>query len=411
MLEKKLSMHYNFPAFSLPPYPLGSIASAVKDLREKGEDIIDLSQINPNLGVPNIAVDKLVEACLRPSNHSYSSSQGISRLRQAASFWYKKRFSIEVCPEQEVVITLGSKEGISHLLLALVGAGDTILVPTPSYPILSAATVIAGAGFVGVPIDLEELANNNYILDKSSSFFENIEAIYKRTWPRPKVLLINFPHNPTSAIADYSFYERLVHLSKELNLLVINDFAYGDLVYGEQAVSLLSVPGAIDNCIECYSLSKGLGLAGWRIGFCVGNSTMVSALKKIKSYLDFGAFQALQVAVSKYILEHYEDAAVTIENSKSIYANRLMVLNQGLQNLGWNVSSIKSSVFVWAKMPENSKYSGSEQFAQVLLSEGRVAVCPGEGFDPTARRYVRFAAMSDEPRLRNAIQRIQNVSF
>lgn len=404
-----MSTHYNFPAFSLPPYPLGSIANAVKDLREKGEDIIDLSQINPSLGVPNIAVDKLVEACLRPNNHSYSSSQGISRLRQAASFWYQKRFGVEVCADNEVVITLGSKEGISHLLLALVGAGDTILVPTPSYPILSAATVIAGAGFVGVPLDLDQLSSNNYVLDQNSNFFENIEAIYKRTWPRPKVLLLNFPHNPTSAIASYGFYERLVTLSKKLNLLVINDFAYGDLVYDEQAVSILSIPGASENCIECYSLSKGLGLAGWRVGFCVGNTTMVSALKKIKSYLDFGAFQAIQVAVSRYILENYQDACATIEHNKSIYTNRLMVLNQGLANMGWEVSPVKSSVFVWAKMPKNSKYSGSEEFAQVLLSEGKVAVCPGEGFDPVARDYVRFAAMSDEPRLRDALERIQNV--
>lgn len=405
---KKLNA--SFPAFSLPPYPLGQIASAVKEARERGEDIIDLSQINPNLGIPNSAIDMLVEACLRQNNHSYSSSQGITRLRQAACFWYQKRFGVEVCPEQEVVITLGSKEGISHLLLALVGAGDTILVPTPSYPIHSAATVIAGAGFVGIPLDLEELALNNYKLNSESKFFDALEAIYQRTWPRPKVLLLNFPHNPTSTVVDESFFIRLIDIASRLNLYLINDFAYGDLVYQGKAVSLLSVPGAKERSIECYSLSKGLGLAGWRVGFCVGNPEMVAALKKIKSYIDFGAFQAIQVAVSKFILENYKEAASTIEHNSSVYLNRLNEITQGLSQLGWQASEPVSGVFLWAKMPNNLDFVDSETYAKQLLAEGKVAICPGSGFDPSAKMYARFAAMVDEPRIRLAMDRIRKLN-
>ncbi len=391
----------SFPAFSLPPYELGKIANSVKIHREQGNEVIDLSNIRPNLPISNIAIDLLVESCLRKSNHSYSSSQGILKLRQTAKHWYKKRFEVELYEDEEIVITLGSKEGISHLLLAIAGVGDTILVPTPAYPILSAATAISGAGFIGVPLE-----EGNYNLDEKSNFFEKLNNIYNKTWPKPKALLINFPNNPTNTIATKCFYEKLVAFAKKNNVLVINDFAYGDLVFDKPGISLLSVKGAKDCCVETYSLSKGLGLAGWRIGFTVGNSNAIRALKKIKSYIDFGAFQAVQIAVSKFLSEHYDTAIESIENNKSIYQTRLELISNSLKSNNFEVAPVNSAVFSWAKLPKDFKGNSSE-FANELLQKQNIAICPGSGFDKNSSSYIRVAAIADEPQIRLAMEKIK----
>lgn len=398
----------------LPPYPLGEIAQAVRDARVAGQDIIDLSQVNPNLGPPGIAVDKLVQSCLQIHNHRYSSSQGITALRQAIAGWYDKRFGVEVSADSEVVVTMGTKEGLSHLLLSMASPGDTVIVPTPSYPIHTSAVFISGAGFVGLPLfsSYSSAEEEGYLLsEKSDDFFERLRVLYNHTWPRPKAMVLSFPHNPTATVVTKGFFERLVEFALGHGLYLVHDFAYADICFdGYQAPSILEIDAAREIAVEFYSLSKGFGMAGWRIGFCVGNEKLVGALKKIKSYLDFGVFQPLQIAARAALLHASEHGAEWLAEAVSVYQTRRDVLVDGLRDLGWTLHTPKGTVFVWARIPDYAVGEGSLSFGHRLLAEAKVAVCPGIGFDVQADHYMRFALVENERCLRAATQRMQLLS-
>lgn len=399
-----------FRVSQLPPYSLGPIAYAVRDARLAGRDIIDLSQINPDLGPPPQAIDALVQASLQKHNHRYSSSQGITRLRSAAANWYEHRFGVEVDPDKELVVTMGTKEGLTHLLLAMLAPGENVLVPTPSYPVHSSSVCIAGASFVGVPLfeDFSTASDCAYRLsDKSEDFFNRLSLAVERTWPRPKALICSFPHNPTATVVDLSFFERLVAFARAERLSIVHDFAYADVCFDEyRAPSLLEIPGAREIAVECYSLSKGFSMPGWRIGFCIGAPHLVSALKRIKGYVDFGIFQPMQIAAAK-LLDDSQQAENVIQEHSALYQARRDVLCEGLQGLGWELSIPKASVFVWARLPENVRKEGSFRISQKLLDEASVAVCPGGGFDPHGDEFIRFAIVEEERLLRQAIASIR----
>ncbi|MCL4153334.1 UNVERIFIED_CONTAM: hypothetical protein GTU68_058787 [Idotea baltica] len=388
-----------FRIANLPPYPLGDIAESVRDARLEGRDIIDLSQLNPDLKPPPVAVDKLVQATLQPHNHRYSSSQGISAIRQSVAAWYQARYGVQVCADSEVVATLGTKEGLAHLLLAVLSPGETALVPTPSYPMHTAAVFLAGASVTG------------FQLFNSNDFFERLEKAWSQSWPRARVLIVSFPHNPTTTTVSKSFFERLVPFCKEREIYIIHDFAYADLSYGEtKAPSILSVEGAKDIAVESYSLSKGMGLAGWRVGFFLGNPQLISALKRIKSYLDFGAFQPLQIAVSELLSRPKSEIDEIVTETHSQYESRLETLSRGLAELGWEFSAPQATLFVWARIPTQYRKLGSLAMTKKLLEAG-VAVCPGEGFDPDARDFVRFSVTEPEQRIRLALEAMRMMSI
>jgi len=398
-----------FPANTLPPYPLGKLTQSVRLAREQGRDVIDFSHVNPSLGAPSFAIDALVESSLKNYNHSYSSSQGISSLREAGSQWYKTRFGVEVCPKKELVVTFGAKEAIAHLLLATVGARDTVIVPTPSYPIHTAAVYIAGAGFIGVP-----LPKGKGVLSSNSSFFDELEAVFNRTWPRPSSFILSFPHNPTTALVTECFFKRIIDFAKKNSVYVVHDFAYADICFDSyKAPSILSIPGAFEVAVETYSLSKGLNLAGWRVGFCVGNPELISALKRIKSYLDFGIFQPIQIAATKILTEHQKEVLTELEQVQSTYHARQSALAIGLADLGWEFEMPKSTLFLWAKLPKAFLEKGAEVYTKELLEACDVAACPGSGFDIHSDEYVRFALMENETRTRTALKRISknNISI
>ena len=396
----------------LPPYLFGEIARAVVDARMSGRDVIDLSQVNPSLGPPPLAVEKLVQASLHPHNHRYSSSQGISRLRQAICLQYGKRFGVSLDAEHEVVVSMGVKEGLAHLLLAVLTPGDTVFVPTPGYPIHAAAVFIAGANLVGIPIAGAGAERVLELDERSDDFFTRLDELYRRTWPSPRMMLLSFPHNPTTTTVTRGFFARLVAYARERQLFLVHDFAYADICFdGYRAPSLLEVDGAKDVSIECYSLSKGVGLPGWRMGFCLGNERLVSALKRIKSYLDFGIFQPLQIAAS-HALAASEDIC---REAAGVYQARRDVLAEELRRGGWEIQAPKATVFLWARMPDSvrEKFAGegsrSLALAQKLLRHADVAICPGIGFDRDADDFVRFALVENEQRLRLAAGRIDAV--
>jgi alanine-synthesizing transaminase len=392
---------------SMPPYPLGAQAQAVMAARLEGRDIIDLSQINPDIAPPAEGVDKLVESVLRLHNHRYSASQGINRLRQALCDLYARKFGVHVDLDSECVAVMGAKEGLAHLLLAALNPGDQILIPSPCYPVHPAAASIAGAGCIKVPLCEGEECHSELLDHSSDGFFGRLEQRCANSWPQPRALLLSFPHNPTTISVDLSFFERLVAFAKEADLFLIHDFAYADVVFdGYKAPSLLEVPGAKDCSVELYSLSKAYGVPGWRVGFCVGNERLVSALKKIKSYMDFGIFQPIQISAA-HLLEQGD--GICQENAQ-MYAARRDVLVEGLKSIGWEVFKPKATVFVWAKIPKNHVEQGSMAFAQSLLSEADVAVCPGVGFGSAAEGYVRLALMEDEVRIRSAVRRLASVT-
>ncbi len=392
----------------LPPYQLGTIAAQVVQARLSGRDVIDLSQVNPDQGPISDVVDKLVQAILRQQNHRYSSSQGILRLREAICKWYKLRFGVELNAEKEVVVTLGTKEGLSHLMLALLSAGDNVLVPTPCYPIHSAGVYIAGGGFIGFPLFAtpEDGINSDFHLTaESDGFFERLQLALRDTWPRPKLLIINFPHNPTSTTVDLSFLSRLVEIARSAGIYIIHDFAYADLAFsGHSNPSILQVPGAKDVAVEFYSLSKGFGLPGWRVGFALGNAKLVGALKKIKSYLDFGLFQPLQIAA----VEALRQGELVVGQISSVYELRATLLRDGLTRSGWQVAPARSTPFLWARVPEsvliNRASTGISQAISLELLEAGVAVCPGSGFGAESDGFIRFSLVADEVRLAQAVE-------
>ena len=379
----------------LPPYVFAIVNSLKMEARKRGEDIIDLGMGNPDMPAPKHVIDKLCEAAHNPKNHRYSASKGITQLRMAVCEWYKRRFDVDLDPESETVVTIGSKEGLSHLALATIQPGDVVMTPAPAYPIHPYSVIIAGGEVISIPIG------------PGIDFFAEMEKAFKKTWPRPKMLIINFPHNPTTIVVEgLEFFKKVVDFAKENNIIVIHDFAYADLVFDDyKAPSFLQVPGAKDVGVEFFSLTKSYSMAGWRVGFCVGNKDIVGALIKIKSYLDYGMFQPIQIA-SIVALRGPQDC---VEEFRKIYESRRNVLIKGLNKAGWIIEPPKATMFVWAKIPEQFRKMGSLEFAKLLIKEGGVAVSPGIGFGEGGDEYVRFALVENEHRIKQAAKGIKKV--
>ncbi len=362
--------------------------------RGRGEDIVDFSMGNPDQPTPRHIVDKLVEAAQRKDTHRYSMSKGIPRLRRAMCNWYAQRYQVELNPETEAIVTIGSKEGLSHLALATMGPGDMVLVPNPAYPIHPYGFIIAGADVRHVP------------LVPGVDFFAELQKAVMESWPRPKMLVLNFPGNPTTQCVDLEFFEKVVAIAREHEIWVIHDLAYADLVYdGYVAPSILQVPGAKEVAVESFSLSKSYNMPGWRIGFMVGNSTLIGALARIKSYLDYGTFTPLQVAAIT-ALEGPQDCVAQI---REMYRERRDVLCDGLSGAGWEVQKPKATMFVWARIPEPFREMGSLEFSKKLLSEAKVAVSPGVGFGNYGDDHVRFALIENPHRIRQAVRGIRDM--
>jgi alanine-synthesizing transaminase len=379
----------------LPPYVFAIVNTLKMEARRKGEDIIDLGMGNPDGATPKHIVDKLCEAAKKGKNHRYSASKGITQLRMAIGEWYKRRYDVDLDPETETCVTIGSKEGLSHLVLATVGPGDVVLTPTPAYPIHPYSVIIAGGEVRSVP------------MGPGIDFFDEMEKAFKTTWPRPKMLIMNFPHNPTTQVVHgLDFFTRVVEFAKEHNIIVIHDLAYADLVFdGYMAPSFLQAPGAKDVGVEFYSLTKSYSMAGWRVGFCVGNREIVGALIKIKSYLDYGMFQPIQIA-SVIALRGPQDC---VEEIRNVYERRRNVLVKGLRQAGWHIEPPKATMFAWAEIPEPYKKMKSLDFCRHLIKKGGVAVSPGIGFGEGGDDYVRFALVENEHRIRQAVAGIKRV--
>lgn len=378
----------------LPPYVFTRVNKIKMDARHAGEDIIDLGMGNPDMPTPKHIVDKLVEASRKGRNHRYSASMGITKLRVAISDWYKRRFDVDIDPDTEAIVTIGAKEGISHLVAVTIRPGDVVFSPDPTYPIHPFSAIIAGGDVRRIP------------LGPDRDFFEDLIAATKQTWPRPKILIICFPHNPTTEVVDLAFFEKVVDYAKEHDIMVIHDLAYADLVFdGYKAPSFLQVPGAKDVGVEFFSLSKSYNMPGWRVGFCVGNHEVVGALRRIKSYLDYGIFQPIQIA-SIIALNGPQDCVKKIVQT---YKSRRDTLVNGLNRVGWTVKPPKGTMFVWAKIPEPYLEMGSVEFSEMLIRKAKVAVSPGLGFGDYGDDYVRFALIENTMRTNQAIRGIRKI--
>jgi alanine-synthesizing transaminase len=378
----------------LPPYIFGIVNQLKMEARRRGEDIIDLGMGNPDLPTPKHIVHKLVEAAKNPRNHRYSASKGIYKLRVAITEWYRKRYDVELDPETESVVTIGAKEGLGHLVLATLGPGDVVLVPDPTYPIHAYSVVIAGGDLRSVP------------LLGGGDFFDRLLTATKQTWPHPKMIILSFPQNPTTKVVDLKFFEDLVEFAKDHQLMVVHDLAYGDIVFdGYHAPSLLQVKGAKDVGVEFTSLSKSYNMPGWRVGFAVGNPEMLAALARLKSYLDYGVFQPIQIAAIIALNHEQECVRETVE----IYRKRRDTLVHGLKRIGWEIEKPKGTMFVWAEIPKHFKKMGSIDFTKLLLREGKVAVSPGIGFGECGEGFVRFALVENENRIKQAVRGIEKV--
>jgi len=378
----------------LPPYVFAIVNQLKAEARARGEDIIDLGMGNPDQPTPQHIVDKLVEVALRKDTHRYSASKGIPRLRRAICQWYKKRYNVDLNPDSEAIVTIGSKEGLAHLALATVGPGDSILVPNPAYPIHPYGFVIAGADIRHVP------------LIPGVDFFAELQKAIVDSWPRPKMLVLNFPGNPTAQCVELDFFEKVVEIAKEYQIWVIHDLAYADLVFdGYVAPSILQVPGAKEIAIESFSMSKSYNMPGWRVGFMCGNPTLVGALTKIKSYLDYGTFTPIQVAC----ITALEESQDCVREISDMYSKRRDVLCDGLNAIGWHIEKPKATMFVWAKIPEFYQAMGSLEFAKKLLVEAKVAVSPGVGFGSYGDDHVRIALIENPHRIRQALRGIKEM--
>ncbi len=389
-------MDYRFPLIEkLPPYVFAVINQLKMDARRCGEDIIDLGMGNPDLPTPDPIVDKLVEAARNPRNHRYSASRGIPNLRVEISRWYERRYGVEIDPETEAIATIGAKEGFSHLVLALVEPGDRVIVPDPSYPIHSFAATIAGCELIKLPIN--------------DGPEEMMDALRKLEYPRsgqPKILVLSFPHNPTTVCVDKEFFEEAVAIARERGYLIIHDLAYADLIFdGNKAPSIFEIPGAKDVAVEMFSMSKSYSMAGWRVGFCAGNRQVIAALTRLKSYLDYGIFQPVQIAS----IIALRDCDYVVPEIVDIYRKRRDVLTKGLATAGWQVPSPKGTMFVWAKIPEQFAKKGSLEFAKQLITQAGVAVSPGIGFGERGEGYVRFALVENDQRISQAIRGIKTM--
>ncbi len=386
---------FNFARMTrLPPYVFAEVNALKMELRHKGEDIIDLGMGNPDIPTPKHIVNKLVEAAKKGHNHRYSASAGIPKLRLAISDWYKRRYNVNIDPDEEAIATMGAKEGLAHLVLATISPGDVVFAPNPTYPIHPYSVIIAGGDLRSIPIGPDR------------DFFEDLTAAAKQTWPNPKMLIISYPHNPTTAVVDKNFFKKIVKFCRERNMIVVHDLAYADLVFdGYEAPSFLQVPGAKKIGVEFFSLSKSYSMPGWRVGFCVGNKKIIAALKRIKSYLDYGMFQPIQIA-SIIALNGPDDCVRDIVN---IYKERRDVLVEGLDRVGWHIEKPKATMFVWARIPEQYRKMGSVEFSKMLIKKAKVAVSPGRGFGEYGDEYVRFALVENPQRTRQAIRGIKLV--
>lgn len=376
----------------LPPYILGIVNELKYDARRRGEDIIDFGLGNPDMPTPKHIVEKLIEASQKEANHRYSVSKGIYKLRLAITDWYRRNHDVDLDPNSEAIATIGSKEGIAHLALAITSPGDSVLVPTPTYPIHTYAFILANGDVIHVPLSADV------------NFFDALLDAFKRNWPRPKVMIINFPHNPTTLLVGIDFFEKVVDFAQEHDLIVIHDFAYGDIVFdGYKAPSFLQVPGAKDVGIEFFSLSKSYNMPGWRVGFAVGNAKIINALARIKSYQDYGMFQPIQIAAT-VALNGPRDC---VEEICETYRSRRDVLCESLNRIGWKVTPPKATMMVWAEIPDHFKKMGSLEFCKKLLDTAKVAVAPGIGFGEGGDHFVRFSLVENEHRIRQAVRGIE----
>jgi len=378
----------------LPPYVFAMVNEIKMQARRAGKDIIDLGMGNPDLGTPKHIVAKLVEAAQKPHNHRYSASMGITKLRLAISDWYQRRFGVNLDPDQEAIVTIGVKEGLSHLVLVTIRPGDVVFAPNPTYPIHPYSAIIAGGDVRGIPVG------------PGQDFFENLLSATKQTWPRPKVVIISHPHNPTTEVVELEFFQKIVDYAKEHQIMVIHDFAYADLVFdGYQAPSMLQAKGAKEVGVEFFSLSKSYSMPGWRVGFCVGNREAIAALRRIKSYLDYGIFQPIQIAAIIALNGPYD----CVEETCRTYQLRRDALIAGLKRVGWDIPSPKGTMFVWAKIPEQYRKMGSVEFSKFLINEAQVAVSPGLGFGEYGDDYVRFAMIENQMRINQAVRGIRKI--
>jgi alanine-synthesizing transaminase len=383
----------DFPRIKrLPPYVFNIIGDLRQKARRAGEDIIDFGMGNPDGATPPHVVAKLIEAASKPVNHRYSVSKGIYKLRVAITDWYRRRYDVDLDPDSEAVVTIGSKEGLAHLALAILGPGDVVLCPSPTYPIHQYSVIIAGGDLRSVP------------LIPGEDFLAHLVEAMRQTWPRPKLLILNFPHNPTTEIVDLAFFRKIVDFAREHSLMVIHDLAYADLCFdGYRPPSFLQVPGAKEVGVEFFTLSKSYDMPGWRVGFAVGNPAMIAALARLKSYLDYGIFQPIQIAA----IHALNGPQTVVEEIRQRYQVRRDVLVNGLTRIGWEMRKPKATMFVWAPIPEQFQEMGSVEFSKFLLQEGKVAVSPGIGFGEYGDKYVRFALIENEHRTRQAIRGIR----
>jgi alanine-synthesizing transaminase len=378
----------------LPPYVFASVNKIKMDARHRGEDIIDLGMGNPDIPTPKHIVDKLIEAAQKGQNHRYSASMGITMLRHAICDWYKRRYDVDLNPDEEAIATIGAKEGLAHLVLATISPGDVVFSPNPTYPIHPYSVIIAGGDLRSIPIG------------PGRDFFEDLLTATKQTWPNPKMLIISYPHNPTGEVVELEFFEKIVEFCREHDIIVIHDFAYADLVFdGYKPPSFLQVPGAKDIGVELFSLSKSYSMPGWRVGFCVGNPVLIAALRRIKSYLDYGMFQPIQIASIIALNGPYD----CVEEIVETYRERRDVLVEGLNRIGWEIEKPKGTMFVWGRIPDKYIKMGSLEFSKMLIEKTKVAVAPGVGFGEYGDDYVRFALVENPHRIRQAIRGIRQI--
>ena len=378
----------------LPPYVFATVNELKLSARRAGEDIVDLGMGNPDLPTPDHIVEKLVEAAQKGNNHRYSASKGITKLRHAIAAWYNRRYNVDLDPDTETVVTIGAKEGLSHLVLAIISPGDVVFAQNPTYPIHPYSAIIAGGDLRSIPMAADR------------DFFEDLKNAVKQTWPAPRMLIISFPHNPTGQVVELDFFEKVVDFCREHEMMVIHDFAYADLTFDDyKAPSLLQVKGAKEVGVEVFSLSKSYSMAGWRVGFVNGNREMVQALTRIKSYLDYGMFQPIQIAA---IIALNEDQSC-VQSIVDVYKERRDTLITGLNRIGWEVESPKGTMFVWARIPEQFNHLDSVEFSKMLIRQAGVAVSPGLGFGEYGEGFVRFALVENNHRINQAIRGLRKV--
>ena len=379
----------------LPPYIFNIVNELKVEARKNGDDVVDFGMGNPDQKTPEHIIRKMQECANEDTVHRYSSSKGIPRLRQAISNWYEDKYNVSIDSEDEAIVTIGSKEGLAHLALATLNHGDSVIVPSPSYPIHPYGAVIAGAEIIYIKVENDD-----------DEFFRSLDEAINNSWPTPKMIIANFPSNPTTKCVDLNFLKELVRIAKKYNIYLVHDIAYAEIVFdGYKAPSILQVQGAKDIAVEFYTLSKSYNMPGWRIGFMCGNKKLVKALSRIKSYMDYGTYTPLQVGAIA-ALEGPQDC---VENIRLMYKSRRDVLCKGLNDIGWSVTPPKATMFVWAEIPEKYKHLGSLEFSKILLNETKVAVSPGIGFGKHGDDFVRFSLIENEQRTRQAIRSLKNI--